>query len=133
MKTPAFPPLAVVVVSVILVAEALLLTGLFGYLAYASATNQADSSASALGLVVMAALAAMWVALTAIAFIRGKAGSRGPAIVWQVLQGAVGIASNQGLFARPDIGSGLLIPAILVVVLLLFSKPVSRHLGTSDD
>jgi len=133
MKTPAFPPLAVVAVSVILVAEALLLTGLFGYLAYASATNQADSSASALGLVVMAALAAMWVALTAIAFIRGKAGSRGPAIVWQVLQGAVGIASNQGLFARPDIGSGLLIPAILVVVLLLFSKPVSRHLGTTDD
>jgi mannose/fructose/N-acetylgalactosamine-specific phosphotransferase system component IID len=133
MKTPAFPPLAVVVVSVILVAEALLLTGLFGYLAYASATNQANSSASALGLVVMAALAAMWVALTAIAFIRGKAGSRGPAIVWQVLQGAVGIASNQGLFARPDIGSGLLIPAILVVVLLLFSKPVSRHLGTTDD
>ena len=133
MKTPAFPPLAVVVVSAILVAEALLLTGLFGYLAYASATNQADSSASALGLVVMAALAAMWVALTAIAFIRGKAGSRGPAIVWQVLQGAVGIASNQGLFARPDIGSGLLIPAILVVVLLLFSKPVSRHLGTTDD
>ena len=133
MKTPAFPPLAVVVVSVILVAEALLLTGLFGYLAYASATNQADSSASALGLVVMAALATIWVAITAISFIRGKAGSRGPAIVWQVLQGAVGIASNQGLFARPDIGSGLLIPAILVVVLLLFSKPVSRHLGTTDD
>ena len=133
MKTPAFPPLAVVVVSVILVAEALLLTGLFGYLAYASATNQADSSASALGLVVMAALAAIWVAITAISFIRGKAGSRGPAIVWQVLQGAVGIASNQGLFARPDIVSGLLIPDILVVVLVLFSKPVSRHLGTTDD
>jgi mannose/fructose/N-acetylgalactosamine-specific phosphotransferase system component IID len=133
MKTPAFPPLAVVVVSVILVAEALLLTGLFGYLAYASATNQADSSASALGLVVMAALATIWVAITAISFIRGKAGSRGPAIVWQVLQGAVGIASNQGLFARPDIGSGLLIPAILVVALVLFSKPVSRNLGTSDD
>jgi hypothetical protein len=133
MKTPAFPPLAVVVVSVILVAEALLLAGLFGYLVYASATDQADSSASALGLVVMAALAAIGVAITAIAFIRGKAGSRGPAIVWQVLQGAVGIASNQGLFARPDIGSGLLIPAILVVVLLLFSKPVSRHLGTATD
>jgi mannose/fructose/N-acetylgalactosamine-specific phosphotransferase system component IID len=133
MKTPAFPPLAVVVVSVILVAEALLLTGLFGYLAYASATNQADSSASALGLVVMAALATIWVAITAISFIRGKAGSRGPAIVWQVLQGAVGIASNQGLFARPDIGSGLLIPAILVVVLLLFSKPVSRHLGAENN
>lgn len=133
MKTPAFPPLAVVVVSVILVAETLFLGGLFGYLAYASATNQADSSASALGLVVMAALAAIWVGATALAFIRGKARSRGPAIVWQVLQGAVGIASNQGLFARPDIGSGLLIPAILVVVLMLFSKPVSRHLGTETD
>ncbi len=133
MKTPAFPPLAVVVVSVILVAEALLLAGLFGYLTYASLSTQVDSTASALGLVVMAGLAALWVGATAIAFIRGKAGSKGPAIVWQVLQGAVGIASNQGLFARPDIGSGLLIPAIVVVALVLFSKPVSQHLGIADD
>jgi hypothetical protein len=133
MKTPARPPLAVIVVSAILIAETLLLAGLFVYLTYAFVTNQADSSTSALGLIAMAALAVLFVGGTALAFIKGRAGSRGPAIVWQVLQGAVGIASNQGLFARPDIGSGLLIPAILVVVLILFSKPVSEHLGTADD
>jgi hypothetical protein len=133
MKTPGFPALTVIVVAAILVLETLLLTGVFGYLALSFVAGQADSTASAIGLVVMAGVAAVWVGFTAFFFIRGKAGSRGPAIVWQVLQGAVGIASNQGLFARPDIASGLLIPAILVVALLLFSKPVSQHLGTTDD
>lgn len=133
MKTPGLPALAVIVVAAILVLETLLLAGVFGYLALSSVTGQADSTASALGLVVMAGVAAIWVGFTAVLFIRGKAGSRGPAIVWQVLQGAIGIASNQGLFARPDIASGLLIPAILVVALVLFSKPVSQHLGIADD
>jgi hypothetical protein len=40
-----------------------------------------------------------------------------------VLQIAVAIGCFQGLFARPDIGWALLVPAVLALV-LLFTPPV---------
>jgi hypothetical protein len=129
MKSSGSPALPVSVVAVILIVETLATAGLSLFLAYEIAMQRADSLASAAGLVVVAVLATLWIAATAAGFIRGKSFSRGSALVWQVLQGALGLASNQGLFARPDIGSALLIPAILVVALLLFSKPVGKHLG----
>jgi hypothetical protein len=131
MKSSGSPALPVSVVAVILIVETLATAGLSLFLAYEIATQRADSLASAAGLLVMALLALVWIAVTSVGFIRGKSFARGSALVWHVLQGALGIASNQGLFARPDIGSALLVPAILVVALLLFSKPVGKHLG--DD
>jgi hypothetical protein len=121
------------VVAVILGLETLLAAGLTAFLIYEVFVETPDSLASALGLVAIAAMATAWIGATTVAFIRRNAFARGSALVWQVLQGAVGLASNQGLFARPDIGSGLLIPAIIVVVLVLFSKPVKLHLGLDED
>jgi hypothetical protein len=122
-----------VVLAVILGLETLLVAALTGFLVYEVFVETAVSLSSALGLVVIAALGTLWIGATTVGFIRRKSFARGSALVWHVLQGAVGIASNQGLFARPDIGSGLLIPAIVVVVLLLFSKPVKLHLGIDED
>ena len=131
MNPSAFKAPAVLVVALILVAETLVLSGLSGFLLYQLAVDSPDSIASAVGLVVITLAATAWIALTAIGFFQGKSFARGSAVVWQVLQGAVGLASNQGLFARPDIGSGLFVPALIALALVLFSPAVSKHLGTT--
>jgi hypothetical protein len=133
MNPSAFKAPAVLVVALILVAETLVLSGLSGFLIYQLAVNSPDSVASAVGLVLITFAAAAWITTTAIGFVQGKSFARGSAVVWQVLQGAVGLASNQGLFARPDIGSGLFVPAVIALALLLFSPSVGKHLGSSRD
>ena len=133
MNPSAFKAPAVLVVALILVAETLVLSGLSGYLIYQLVVDSLDSIASAVGLVLITCAAAAWITTTAIGFVQGKSFARGSAVVWQVLQGAVGLASNQGLFARPDIGSGLFVPALVALALLLFSPSVSKHLGSSRD
>jgi len=133
MKSSAARSGPVFVVAILLVIEALAAIALTAVLVHEFFTGPADSTSTAIGLVVMAAIAAVWIIATAIAFIRGTSFSRGSALVWNVLQAALGIGSNQGIFARPDIGSALLIPAIVVIAMLLFSKPVSRHLGADQD
>ena len=133
MNPSAFKEPAVLIVALILVAETLVLSGLSGFLIYQLAVDSPDSIASAVGLVLITLAATAWIAITAIGFVQGKSFARGSAVVWQVLQGAVGLASNQGLFARPDIGSGLFVPALVALALLLFSPAVSKHLGTTSD
>jgi len=91
----------------------------------------ADSIASAIALAVVAGLATAWVVAMSVGAWRGQSWVRGAAIVVQVLLGAVAIGSFQGLVPRPDIGWILLIPAI-VVVFLIFSKPVQAALRRRD-
>ena len=133
MNSSAFRTPAVIVVALVLVAETLVLLGLSGFLTYQLAADPPGSLASAVGLVIITVIATAWITATTIGFFQGKSFTRGSALVWQVLQAAVGLASNQGLFARPDIGSGLFVPALLAIVLLLFSPSVSKHLGTARD
>ena len=133
MNQSAFKAPAVLVVAVILVAETLVLLGLSGFLIYRLAVDTPGSIASAVGLLVITVIATAWIAATTTGFFQGKSFARGSALVWQVLQAAVGLASNQGLFARPDIGSGLFVSALVALALLLFSPSVSKHLGTARD
>jgi len=133
MKSSGSIAPSAIFVAVVLAIETLLALALSVFLCYEILAGQPDSLGSAVGLLVMALMATAWIATTTVGFIRRKSFARGSALVWQVLQGAVGLASNQGLFARPDIGSGLLIPAIVVLALLLFSKPVKLHLGIDED
>jgi hypothetical protein len=133
MNPSAFRAPAVLAVAMILLAEALILLGLSGFLIYQLVVATPDSVVSAVGLVLVTFAAAVWITTTSIAFIQGKSFARGSAVVWQVLQGAVGLASNQGLFARPDVGSGLFVPALVALALLLFSPSVSKHLGAARD
>lgn len=120
-------------VAFILALETLAVLGVTGLLVWEFQTETPDSMGSAIGLVVMGVLATGWIAFTTVSFIQGKASSRGSALVWQVLQGALGIASNQGLFARPDIGGALLVPALVVIAVLMFSSSVSAHLGSREE
>lgn len=82
-----------------------------------------SSVASALALTVLVVIAAIWLAVVGVNTLRGAPWVRGAIVVWQILQIAVAVGSFQGLFARPDVGWALLIPAIVALV-LLFTKPV---------
>lgn len=131
MNPSTFQAPAVLVIALILVAQSLVLSGLSGFLVNQRVGVSPDSIASAVGLVLITLAANPWIAITAIGFDQGKSFARGSAVVWQVLQGAVGLECNQGRFARSDIGSGLFVPALVALAVLLFSPSRSKHLGQS--
>lgn len=113
-------------------AEAALMAGVTIFLGYELATQPTTSVATAIALLVVAAIAAFWLVALTIAMWRGRSWTRGGALVWQFLQVAVGVGSIQGFLPRPDIASWLLIPAIVAIVLLL-TPSVSEHLARHDD
>lgn len=94
-----------------------------------------QSYGSAIAILALTALAAVWVGMIAVHTVKGRSWIRAATVVWQVLQASVGLGSLQGLFARPDVGWPLIILAIVVLV-LLFSKPVlaatDRHEESAD-
>ena len=128
--TPRRHPLVLLLV-VLLLAECALLAVATVYLVVELLTATADSLASAVALTVLTAIAAVWLGFIAANVLRGRAWTRGAAIVWQVLQGAVAIGCFQGIFAQPTVGWLLLIPA-LVVLVLLFTPPVTTALIRRD-
>ena len=118
----------VVLLAVLLFAECALLAVATVYLVVELLTATPDSFAAAVALTVLAAIATVWLGFIAGNALRGRAWTRGAAIVVQILLGAVAIGCFQGAFAQPAIGWLLLIPA-LVVLLLLFTTPVVRALS----
>jgi hypothetical protein len=121
----------VITLAVLLFAECALLTAATFYLVVELLVATPDSYASAIALTVLSAIAALWLGVIGANVLRGRPWTRGAAVVWQVLQIAVAIGCFQGLFARPDIGWALLVPA-LVVLVLLFTKPVIAATARRD-
>jgi hypothetical protein len=105
-----------VVVMVLLLAELL-------------APNSRPSSVpSAVALAVSAAIAALGLALVARGMLRLQHWTRAAAIVWQIVQALVGLDAFQGPQSRPDLGSLLLVPAAIALI-LLFRGDVSGALS----
>jgi len=123
---------ALVVVSAVLMLEAAALIALVVWLVVDLLALEPSSYATAIALLVLVAIGALWVSLTAIASLRRAPWSRAAAIVWQVLQVSVAVGAFQGLFARPDIGWLLLVPAITVIGLLLWT-PVRLAYARAED
>ena len=115
----------------VLFLEAAALVGVTVVLIVELLVDRPDSYLSAVALTVFAAIAAVWVGAIAINSLRGRAWIRGGAIVVQVLLAAIALGSFQGLLPRADIGWLLLFPAIVVMV-LLFTKPVLAETGQRD-
>lgn len=113
-----------VALAVVIFAEMALMVALTIYLVIEILTTTAASVASGLFLILLAALAAVWLGFIGVNVLRGSPWVRGAVLTWQVLQVAVAIGCFQGLFARPDIGWFLLAPAVVAVV-LLFTRPVT--------
>jgi hypothetical protein len=123
---------ALVVVSALLFAEALLVAGLLGWLVVDLFSLEPSSMATAIALIVLVAIGAIWVWAVAVASLRRAPWSRAAAIVWQILQLSVAVGAFQGLFARPDVGWLLLVPAVTVIGLLLWT-PVRIAYSRPED
>jgi hypothetical protein len=89
-------------------------------------TSPAVSEVSGVALVVLAFLAVAWIVAIVVGVLRGQAWTRAASVVWQVLQGAIGIGAVQGALGGvvpPTLGWPLV--AVAVAVLLLgISKTV---------
>lgn len=108
---------------VLLIGEFLLVAGLAVTLLAELLVATPVSFASAVALTVLAVIAAAWLGAIVVGTLRGQAWIRGAAIVWQVLQFAVGASAISGTFSSPAIGWPLVVVAFVTFV-LLFTKPV---------
>ncbi len=86
-------------------------------------TASGASVGGGIALTVIGFVAAAWLGAIIVGTLRGQAWIRAAAIVWQVLQVAVGVGALQGQVAQPGWGWPLIILAAFVF-LLLFLKPV---------
>ncbi|MBX3193922.1 MAG: hypothetical protein KF727_02335 [Microbacteriaceae bacterium] len=125
-------PAAFWVLVVLLAAEFALVAALAVTLVVELLVARATSLPTAIALTVLAFLAAIWLGAIVVGALRGRAWIRGAAIVWQVLQFAVGAASITGQFAQPAWGWPLVITA-LVAFGLLMSRPVVEAVATRPD
>jgi hypothetical protein len=116
----------------LLALESAALAVVAGFLVVELFVAEATSLASALALALLAALAAVWLGAIAVNARRGRAWTRGASLTWQALQVAVAIGSFQGVFARPDVGWYLLLPAVAIIV-LLFTPAVVEALSRRGD
>ncbi|MBT2503122.1 hypothetical protein [Curtobacterium sp. ISL-83] len=89
------------------------------------------SVASGIALIVLTAIAALWLGSLVVGLRNGRPWVRSGIIVWQVLQGALAIGAFQGVFRVPAVGWFLLIPALLGITLVL-SRPVTAALARAD-
>jgi hypothetical protein len=118
-RRPALLWLLVALLTVeFLAVAALAVTLLFETLTAPSATL-----GGGIALTIVGFVAAAWLGAIVVGTLRGQAWIRAAAIVWQVLQVAVGVGALQGQVAQPAWGWPLIAFAA-VVFLLLFTKPV---------
>lgn len=112
-------PLALTILAALLWLETAALAAVTVWLLVELVTAQAGSVAGGLAIFVIAALATVWVGLTAFATLRGRPWIRGSALTWQVLQIAIAAGFFQGADARPGLAWALLVPALLGIALVL--------------
>lgn len=117
------PPLLVALV-VLLALEALLVAGAAVWLLVELLTVTPESFTTAVAILVLVVIAAIWVVATAIGALRAQNWSRASAVTIQILQIAVAVGSFQGLYARPDLGWALLVPALVGIVLAVSPQVV---------
>ncbi len=83
------------------------------------------SMATALALTVLVLVAVAWMAATIVGLLHGQAWVRASAIVWQVLQFAIGLGALQGTFAQPAWGWPIVIVSVATFA-ILFAPSVVR-------
>ncbi|KRE26081.1 hypothetical protein [Agromyces sp. Soil535] len=111
---------ALIVVTAVLFLEAAALVAIVVWLVVDLLALQPSSYATAVALIVLVVIGAVWVGAVAIGSLRRAPWTRAAAIVWQILQVSIAVGAFQGLFARPDVGWLLLVPAVTVIGLLLW-------------
>lgn len=87
------------------------------------------SIATALALTVLVVIAAGWMAATLVGLLRGQAWVRASAIVWQVLQFAIGLGALEGSFAQPAWGWPIIAVSVITFGLLFVPSVVKATQG----
>lgn len=125
-------PALLLLLAFLLALECAALVAVACYLVVELLVARPDSIATAIALLLLDVLAAVWVGTMAVHALRGRSWIRSGAITWQILQIAVGIGSFQAPFSRPDIGWLLILPAAGVII-LLFTPPVIGATRRRDE
>ncbi|MFM6971814.1 MAG: hypothetical protein ACKOWH_04420 [Rhodoluna sp.] len=120
---PKDRPLGLILVAALVGFEGLFVIVLAGILAAEIFAGESRSLATMIALVVLTALAGIWVVYIALRIFQGKRWARSGALYWQLVQLSVAIGSFTGQFASQAIGWSLIVPSVIVLV-LIFTKPV---------
>ncbi|WP_370545256.1 hypothetical protein [Herbiconiux sp. VKM Ac-1786] len=118
------PPL-LTLLAVIVGAEALVMAVVVVWLLIELLTEQPASYETALAIVVLAAIAALFLAFAAIHTLRAAAWTRAGTLTWQLFQIVIAIGCFQGIVATPVVGWWLLVPALLALGLLFTPSVVA--------
>ncbi|QNE46029.1 hypothetical protein F1C58_03290 [Glaciihabitans sp. INWT7] len=125
-------PALLVLLALLLALECAALVAVACYLVIELLVARPDSIATAIALLLLDVLAAIWGGTMAVHTLRGRSWIRSGAMTWQILQIAVGIGSFQAPFSRPDIGWLLILPAVGVII-LLFTPSVIAATRRQDE
>ena len=90
------------------------------------------SLATALALIVLAALTAVVLGAVLVGVWRGRAWVRAAGVVFQVLLFAIGVGALQGALAQPGWGWPLIIVAVVGFVLVV-ARPTALWLSGRDE
>jgi hypothetical protein len=120
------------VLAALLTVEFLLVAALAVVSVIAVAEGGAQTLASGIALAIVIVIAAVWLGAMVVGAVRGRAWIRPAAVVWQVLQIAVGIGALQGALAQPAWGWPLIVVAVAAFI-LLFTPPVVEATRRRED
>ncbi|MCS5734943.1 hypothetical protein [Herbiconiux daphne] len=118
-------PALLVLLAAIVGAEALVMAGVVVWLTVELLTERPASYETALAILVLSAIAAVFLAFVAVHTLRARPWTRAATFTWQLLQAVIAIGCFQGIVATPTIGWYLLVPAVLALVLLFAPSVVA--------
>ncbi len=125
------PPL-LVLLALIVFAECALLVGIAVFFIFELLVARPDSFASAIAIILLVVIAAVWLGIVGANTLRGRSWVRGAVTTWQVLQIAIGVTSFQGTFGRADIGWFLVLPAVIAMIVLFTPSVVAATRQTEE-
>jgi hypothetical protein len=116
-------PVLLVVLAVIVGAEAIMMAGVVIWLVLELLTTRPAAIETAVAILVLAAIAAVFLGFVSVHLLRASAWTRAATLTWQLFQIVIAIGCFQGIVGSPDLGWFLLVPALFALV-LLFSPPI---------
>ena len=121
------------VLAVLLTAEFVLMAVLAVVIVIGLADGGAGSLGGGIALAIIVVIAAVSLAAMVVGTVRGQSWIRAAAIVWQVLQIAVGIGALQGAVAQPAWGWPLIGVGVVAFILLFTPSVVAATRHRSDE
>ena len=112
-------PFLLLVLAILLFAEAAFLFGITAWLILQLLTSRPSSFFGGVALILLALIAAVWVLAIGVGTLKERPWIRAAAVTWQVVQIAVAVGCFQGFYSEPALGWALLIPSVLGILLVL--------------